>query len=432
MICHLLLALPMQAGLALGQTPAHVPTVPQSEIRIQDLQAHIYFLASDELEGRGTGSRGAKMASEYIAAQWRRLGLLPANEGSYFHHFEVRNTGGAMLDARNTCAILPGTDPSLKDQYLVIGGHHDHAGLGERLTGGMGAWGEVHNGADDNASGASGVMELAEYFAAHPLRHPILFITFSAEEAGLLGSAAFIKDKVINPENMVAMLNLDMIGRMTDDYLFVGGLGSSEEMHGHLDPIFEATKGFKFEFHDGGKAPSDNTNFYLAGVPALFFFTNVHEDYHMPTDDAPLINYEGAVRILNLAVRSMTQLDSLDGYMTWVKQSSREANGMPADFGQRMGEHYRRISARNAERGRFGVRMGEEMEGGMNIANVTEGGAAEEAGMHVGDVLLNINGRKINDTMALRRALGGLKKGAEISVVVLRDGAHKSLNATLK
>ncbi len=428
MISSILVAAALQAA------PSQAPSVPVSPtaLRVQDMQAHIYFLASDELEGRGTGTRGCYMASEYIAAHWRRLGLLPGNGDSYFHHFDVRSRTGEMLDARNTCAILPGTDPELADQYLVIGGHHDHAGLGDSLTGGMGAYGEIHNGADDNASGASGVMELAEYFAAHPLRHPILFITFSAEEAGLLGSAAFIEDEVVDPNKMVAMLNLDMIGRMSDDYLFVGGLGSGKELHSILDPVFEGNDGFDFEFHDGGEAPSDNTNFYRAGVPALFFFTNIHEDYHLPTDDAPLINYEGAVRILNLAVESMTELDKVDGHLTWVEQSFREAQGMPGNFNKLMGDHFRRIMANKKKLGKFGVRVGDEKDGGMIVTKVSEASAAEEAGLLADDVLLIVNGRKIKDRMELRRSLAGLQKGTEISVVVLRDGVRKSMNATLK
>ncbi len=428
MLSSILVALAVQAA------PSQVPTTPvtPTALRAQDMQAHIYFLASDELEGRGTGTVGCKLASQYIASHWRSLGLLPANDGSYFHHFDVRNRGGEMLDARNTCAILPGTDPALKDQYLVIGGHHDHAGLGDPLTGGMGSVGEIHNGADDNASGASGVMELAEYFAANPLRHPILFITFSAEEAGLLGSAAFVEDKVIDPKKMVAMLNLDMIGRMSEDYLFVGGLGSGKELHSILDPVFQRTDGFNFEFHDGGEAPSDNTNFYRAGVPALFFFTNIHEDYHLPTDDAPLINYEGAVRILNLAVDTMTELDKVDGSLTWVEQSFREAQGMPSNFNSLMSDHFRRIMANKKNMGKFGVRVGDSEKGGMVVNKVSDGSAAEEAGLLAGDILLVVNGRKIKDRFELRRSLAGLKKGAEISAVYLRDGVRKSLDATLK
>jgi Peptidase family M28/PDZ domain len=424
MLSLLLLATPLQAAI-----PAQAPP---SALRIQDIKAHISFLASEELEGRGSGSKGGFLASQYIAAHWKRLGLLPANEGSYFHYFQVRDGSGEMVDARNTCAILPGTDPALADQYLVIGGHHDHAGLGDRMMGGMGFPGEVHNGADDNASGATGVMELAEYYAAHPLRHPILFITFSAEERGLLGSAAIVKDKVVDPEKMIAMVNLDMIGRMTDRYLFIGGMGTSEEMHGLLDPVFARAEGFDFEFHDGGEAPSDNTNFYRAGVPAIFFFTHVHEDYHMPTDDADKIHYPEEIQILKLVRDCVNTFDGLNGSMTYVKQSRREASGMPADFGQRMGEHMRRYAERRARRGKFGVKIGDPADGGVAVASVSEDSAAELAGLVVGDVLIKVDKRRIHNRDDVRRALAGKEKGTEIKVVILRDGEQKVIQATLK
>ena len=410
-------------------TPA--PAQDASAIRAQDLKAHISFLASDALEGRGSGTRGSMIASQYVAQHWRRLGLQPANEGSYFHEFELSGPDGMPQEARNTCAILPGTDPSVADQYIVIGAHHDHAGLGDPIRGAMGFVGEIHNGADDNASGTSGALELAEYFAAHPLRHPILFVTFDAEERGLLGSEAIVRDKVVDPANMLFMMNLDMIGRLTDEYLFVGGMGTAEELTGLLRPIFDATEGFGFEFHPGGEAPSDNTNYYRAGVPAMFFFTHVHNDYHMPEDDADKVNYEGAVRILQLATRTLSAIDTVDK-LTYVQQSRQEAAGMPKDFNQRMMAHMRHIAERRELRGRLGVRPGDADGTGMPVNSVTEGSAAEAAGLQAGDVLLSIDGVRTEDRDSLRRALAGKFKGTEITVVFTRDGERMSATATMK
>ncbi|MAW60991.1 MAG: hypothetical protein CMJ94_09160 [Planctomycetes bacterium] len=402
-----------------------------SAIRAQDLQAHISFLASDLLEGRGSGTRGSMIASQYVAQHWQRLGLKPANEGSYFHHFELRGSDGEPEVGRNTCAILPGTDPSVADQYIVIGAHHDHAGLGDPIRGAMGFPGEVHNGADDNASGTSGALELAEYFASNPLRHPILFYTFDAEERGLLGSAALVRDKVIDPEQMLFMLNLDMIGRLTDDYLFVGGLGTAEELDGLLKPIFDATEGFDFEFHPGGEAPSDNTNFYRAGVPAMFFFTHIHLDYHLPEDDVEKINFAGQVRILQLATRVLAKIDTLDA-LSFVQQTREEAAGMPGDFNERMMNHMRNIAERSQKRGRLGIRPGDPTNNGITIDSVTEGSAAAESGLQGGDVLISIDGIRTVDRNSLRRALAAKFKGSEIELVIVRDGERMRIAATMK
>ncbi len=421
----------MFATLLLAALPQQATSDP-ADLREQDLRAAIGFLASEELEGRGSGTRGAWLASEYIAAHFRRLGLKPANDGSFFHEFTVRPRGGEETLCRNTCAILPGTNPKMADQYLVLGGHHDHAGMGDKLTGAMGFPGEVHNGADDNASGASSVMELAEYFAAHPLEHPILFLTFSAEERGLLGSAALVKDKVVDPAQMVAMINLDMVGRLTDDYLFVGGMGTAKELDKVLGKTFRKHRKFDYEFHDGGEAPSDNTNFYKAGVPAIFFFTNIHEDYHLPTDDADKINYAGQLRILNLVRDCMVAFDGVEGKMTYVSQSRSEAQGMPADFMKRNTDHFRRIAKRNSLRGKFGFTPGAVTDGGLAVKSVRDDSAAQDAGLQEGDVVLSINGRRTKDLDQLRRSLAGKKKGEEIVVVYLRDGERDSLTATLK
>ncbi len=194
--------------LAAQQTVASDSTLT-SEIRVDDLKAHIGFLASDELEGRESGLAGGHQAANYVESNFRRIGLKPlANQdGEYQIDFELKRQG---LTCKNVVGVLEGTNPELADSYIAIGGHHDHAGVGG--PGAMGFPGEIHNGADDNASGTSGVLELAEYFAANPLEHPIIFMTFSAEERGLLGSKALVESNVLDNEKiMLEPLYLDEI-----------------------------------------------------------------------------------------------------------------------------------------------------------------------------------------------------------------------------
>lgn len=398
------------------------PELAPSEIRAQDLKAHISFLASEDLEGRESGRRGGHLAADYVETQFRRFGLESIMEdGSYRIPFQVTD-----LTCFNVVGVVRGTDPEMSKKYLAVGGHHDHAGIGG--PGAMGFPGEVHNGADDNASGTSGVLELAQYYAANPAKHSIIFMTFSAEERGLLGSQALVKSDVLPKKDIMAMINLDMIGRLTNDYLFIGGLGTASELHKALDPIF-AKSDLKLELDDRGEAPSDNTSFFHAGIPALFFFSHIHSDYHMPGDDADKINYEGEVRILKLVREVLNRLDQ-ESSLTFRDFGGM---GMPKDFGDRMNNHYREIRERQKMRGKLGVRAAvEEGAKGLRVESVTGGSAAEAAGLETGDLLLEINGRATTSLAELRRALGGGMKGDDISMAVERRGKRIELAAKLR
>ncbi|MGB0952020.1 MAG: M28 family peptidase [Planctomycetota bacterium] len=394
-----------------------------SDLRVEDLKTHIAFLASEELEGREAGKRGGHLAAGYVENQFRRFGLKPITEdGSYRLPFELGKD-----TAYNVVGLLPGTNPAKADTYLAVGGHHDHAGLGSRLSGAMGFPYEIHNGADDNASGTSGVLELAEYYAAHPLEHPILFMTFSGEERGLLGSAALVNGDILPTSQIMAMINLDMIGRMQDGNLFIGGLGTAAELHQLLDPMFEKSE-LKLELDDRGEAPSDNTNFFHAGVPALFLFTNIHEDYHMPGDDADKINYEGEVQVLTMARDILNILDTQDS-LTFV---NHRGMGMPSDFNDRMREHWQGIAKRKSLKGKLGLRAKEDEIPGLLVESVTEGSAAAEAGLQAGDHVVAINGRKTPDLNMLRRALAGGLKGQNVEIEATRGETTLKLTAVLK
>ncbi|MDA0666791.1 MAG: M28 family peptidase [Planctomycetota bacterium] len=407
--------------LLLLSAPVQEP-VP-SDIRVADIKTHIAFLASEELEGREAGKRGGHLAASYVENQFRRYGLKPITEdGSYRIPFKL----GADT-AYNVVGLLPGTDPNMQDVYFAIGGHHDHAGLGSKLSGAMGFPYEIHNGADDNASGTSGVLELAEYFTAHPLKHPILFMTFSGEERGLKGSEALVNSGVLPNDQIMAMINLDMIGRLDDDALFIGGLGTAEELHDILDPMFENSK-LNLELDDRGEAPSDNTNFFHAGIPALFLFTNIHEDYHMPSDDADRINYEGEVKVLNMARDIVVLLDQQSS-LTFVNLGGM---GIPADFMSRMSDHYRRISARKELKGKLGLRVSVDEALGLVVNTVTGGSAAEAAGLEVGDQVTSIGGSETPDMNMLRRSLAAGLKGDEIEIHVTRGATKMVLTAVLK
>ena len=393
----------------------------QSEIRPDDLRAHITFLASDEMEGRESGKRGGHLAARYVAAHFAGLGLQPLEGHDYRIPFEL-----GELTCYNVVAVIPGTDPALADRYVAIGGHHDHAGIGG--PGAMSFPDEVHNGADDNASGTAGVLELAEYLVAHPLRRSVLVMTFSAEERGLLGSEQLVKSRTLPVDQIDFMLNCDMIGRSGDGYVFVGGLGTAAEFHTLLDPVLDGSA-LRIEQSDMGEAPSDNTSFFKAGIPSLFFFTNIHEDYHRPGDDAEKIDYDNEARILELILEITRTLDAA-GPLSFIEARGM---GMPADFMPRMMQHMADIeSYKNANRGKLGVRGSEVRDGGVVVEGVTEGGSAEMAGVRAGDVLMRVGETRTRDLRALRIALRSQRRGAELELVVSRDGKELNLQATLQ
>lgn len=425
LITATLIALPLLSPAPQLAPEQQAPPPPAGEdvsaLRVEDYRPHVEYFASDAMEGRESGKEGGHAAARYAAKHFEKLGLKPVtSDGSFLVPFELGD-----LRCYNTAGLLPGTDPGLADEILVIGGHHDHAGIGG--PGAMGFPGQIHNGADDNASGSCGVLELAEYFAAHPTRRPILFMTFSAEERGLLGSHDFVVNGPVGVDRMRAMLNLDMIGRSRNDYCFVGGLGTAEEFHPLLDGLLEESS-MDLEIVNSGEAPSDNTSFYHEGVPSLFFFTHIHEDYHMPGDDAEKINYEGAIRILGLVRDIAVQINDMEGPLTYQEAPGM---GMPADFNERMSEHFQRIMELRNRRGSLGVTPGELRDGGIEVAEVRPGSAADEAGIRAGDVLLSIEGMEVGTVAQLRRALGGRLEGDPVSIVLLRNGAQQTVRAVL-
>ena len=224
------------------------------------------------------------------------------------------------------------------------------------------------------------------------------------------------------------MLNLDMIGRLEKDYLFVGGMGTAEEFHPLLDTVLSES-GLDLEVSDLGEAPSDNTSFFKAGIPALFLFTHVHPDYHMPSDDASLINYEGEVKVLKLA-RAI--LDALDSYPKKLTFQDVGGMGMPSDFNDRMMKHYGRIAERRSQKGRLGIRPDIYTESGLELSSVREDSAAAKAGILASDLILAIDDRKIRKSEDIRRALAGKLKGTTVTVIVQREGEAIELTAVLE
>jgi aminopeptidase YwaD len=327
-------------------------------------------------------------------------------------------------EARNVLAVLPGSDPALRDQYIVVGAHFDHLGMGGEGSLDPDAR-AVHNGADDNASGVAGVLDIAERLSHGPRpARSVLFIAFTGEEKGLWGSAHFVADPTIDLTKAVAMLNLDMVGRLVDNTVTVFGTGTAVEWESVADDV-DATLGqpLKLAFSPDGYGPSDHASFTAVGVPVLHFFTNTHEDYHRATDDWQKIDGDGIDRIAQLAAGITHHLagggDAVAMTLTPVKQ---EPPAPPAG-----GE---------ASRG-YGPYFGSipdmtPRDYGLRLTGVREGSPAAKAGLKAGDVVVEFDGKPIADIYAYTYALRDKKPGDVVKVVVERDGKRVTMTAVLE
>jgi hypothetical protein len=391
----------------------------------------IETLASERFEGRRTGTPGNDSAAAYLAGRYAALKLRPAPDApgcgtgcaaAYIRRFTaaepVRGGPPTQLPTQNLVGIIPGTDPALRNEYVVVGAHFDH--LGRSTTGALDPdhGSEIRNGADDNASGSAAVLALARRFVRSPTRRPILVTHFSGEEEGLLGSAYLVEHPPVPVTRMVAMLNFDMVGRLRDDKVIVYGLATAAEMKSVLDSA-NAGVGLKLSLVGDGTGPSDHSSFYLKDMPVLHFFTDVHADYHRASDDADKINVAGEVRVVDLAERAIRLIADRPKKLTFTKAPTTTV-------------------ARSASSGNgayFGSipDMGAGDETGMRLSGVSPGGPAEKAGLKGSDLIVEFGGKPIKNIYDYTDALGTYKPGDVVSVVLLR-GPNKeriTLSVTL-
>lgn len=392
-------------GNARSGTPS--PSVVADSARVR---ADIAFLASDALEGRGTGTAGNDSAAAFAARRYASLGLRPLSP-AYLQKFVARSAmtahagGASELPTQNVVAFLEGTDPALRGQTIVIGAHIDH--LGRSTTGALDpdAADAIRNGADDNASGTAAVLELARLLAARPARRSVLFVNFTGEELGLLGSQYFVQHAPVPVDSIVAMLNFDMVGRMRGDSLIVYGVETAREMRTVLDSAGSGL-GLSVRAIGDGFGPSDHSSFFARDIPVLHFFTNLHEDYHRASDDAAKINAAGAARVIALAERVVRQIDRRDRKLTFVR-----AAAPPAVAGARTGSNVYLGSIPD---------MAAPDTKGLRLSGVRAGSPADSAGLKAGDIVVELGGKPVTDLQTYSDALYSFKPGDEVEIVVLR------------
>jgi hypothetical protein len=383
--------------------------------------ATVRYLADDALEGRLPGTVGEQCAGDFIAARFRALGLRGAGpDGSYFQAVPLASTlnpHAAAGTGRNVLALLEGSDPALRHEIVVVGAHYDHLGRGHFGSAAPDQVGEIHNGADDNASGVAAMLGAAERLAAGPRpARSVLFMAFTAEESGLIGSSHFVRNPTLPLDRVRAMLNLDMVGRLEGRPLIVYGVGTAEEWRRKLAEEAEA-QGLELALRDEGFGPSDHTSFYMNDIPVLHFFTNTHGDYHRPSDDWELIDAEGLERVALLAAAVAGRLAGDAARITLV----RGAGEPPRPGGGR---------SRGPWLGT--VPDFSPVERGVLLGGVTPGSPGEEAGLRKGDILVKLGSHDVADLEDFTAALQAHRAGDEVEITVLRDGSEVRLRAVLR
>ncbi|NUL82875.1 MAG: M28 family peptidase [Armatimonadetes bacterium] len=372
-------------------------------------------------------------ASAFESSEWQEAfkagkGTPPAIRVRFHAKVETKTD-----KAHNVVGMLEGSDPKLKDEVIVIGAHHDHLGYGE--TGAMDFGNtDAHLGADDNASGTSVMIELAHTLAAQtpPLKRSVLFMAFNAEELGLVGSARYVANPTVPVEKMVAMINLDMVGRLKRDMVLVGGVGTSPDWRSIVDKA--NSEGLQFRYDEAGLGPSDHSSFFQKNIPVLFFFTGLHDDYHRASDTPDKVNYDGAARIAKVTKNVVVALDErkeklafnkTSGFLTDLMWSggSQEASRQPEP---------QPTAGRAGSRVRIGFvpDYGDGGGQGLLLSGVSDNSPAERAGLKAGDRVIELAGTKITGIEDLAEAFQGLSPGKAIKVKIIREGKTLEIDLT--
>lgn len=367
----------------------------------------INYLADNKLEGRQTGSKGEQIAADYIADRFKVLKIDAKGTDSYFQDFSFNKSSNpheqvTFEDTDNENQIFSKNVIGFIDNgaknTVVIGAHYDHLGYGGQ--GSLYVGKEIHNGADDNASGTALMLDLANQLKFDNFNNNYLFIGFSGEEMGLLGSNYFVKNPTIDLSSINYMINLDMVGRLKEDKsLAIYGVGTS--------PIFKQTinsnnDSFNIIENESGVGPSDHTSFYINDIPVLHFFTGQHADYHKPSDDPDKINYQGVKEISDYIFSLISDLND---------------NGRIA---------FRKTKNESEEVPRFKVSLGVMPDymfnkGGMRIDAVTEDRPGYKAGLIKGDIVIKLGEDDVEDMMSYMKALSKFESGDTTFVVVKRE-----------
>ena len=378
----------------------------------ENLKKHVYYLASEKLKGRGTGSSGEKLAAKYIAKQFKKYGLAPKGDGkSYFQTVEFKLpanphdtlAGGVKRRLTNVVGFIDNG----AEYTIVIGAHYDHLGMGrDHNSLDANPEGKPHYGADDNASGTAGMLEMARHYTGNKVKekYNFLFIAFSGEELGLIGSKKFTAKPTIDLGKVHFMINFDMIGRLSTETqkLIIYGVGTSPT----FVPVISTTSTtLSLKTDSSGVGPSDHTSFYLENIPVLHFFTGQHSDYHKPGDTPEKINYEGEKQVVDYVIALTNKLiEYRKLQFTATKTKSEDTPKFKVTMG---------------------IMPDYAFEGaGVCVDGVTDGKPAAVAGLLRGDVIIKLGDVEVDGMQSYMKALAAVKKG-DTATVIIQRGTEK-------
>lgn len=378
-----------------------------AQVDMDRIEQDVYILSDDKMMGRETGTIGEKRAARYIAYRFEEIGLKsPEGQDNYYHKFEAKTMANPHREESSRKTIrgrnVLGFYDAGVERTIVVGAHYDHLGMGGSGSLDTGDP-EVHNGADDNASGVAALFGLAEMTVDNELPANILFIAFSGEENGLLGSKSYTRNPALPLDRVDAMFNMDMIGRLDEDRgLALYGVGTSPYWGETLPTCIPSDLPIKKT--KSGVGPSDHTSFYLEDIPVLHFFTGQHEDYHKPTDDPDKLNYKGLEEVIDIVYCFLEKTARQDD-IAFIETKNERSNSTPG----------------------FSVTLGVMPDylfdgEGMRIDAVQGDGPASAAGLQDGDVVVQLGDIDVTGMQSYMKALSKFEEGDKTTVVVRREG----------
>lgn len=394
----------LPAGVTFGATELSARINARNSVTAGELKEHVAALADDTFEGRAAGTRGGRAAAGYIIERLRTYGLHGgAEEGSFTQALDGQQ--------RNLLAIIPGSDPDVRHEIILIGAHYDHVGYGTKSNS-YGPLGYIHNGADDNASGVATVLEAAQALAAlnGSMRRTVLIAFWDGEEQGLIGSTHWIRNPTITRANLKCAVNLDMVGRLRSDKLEVFGTRTTYGMRKLLSQS-NVNEQLSLQFLWQMSEDSDHFPFYYRNIPSLMFHTGKHPDYHRPSDDADKINTDGMQRIARLLVEFVIGLadsDAAPEFRQRCRSEGRDEQGR---------ESFERPLPPDVSRFAVRWRADQSAENGVVLSEVSRNTPAWKAELRTGDRITSWNDVPVTAYEQFQRLMSTTPETAKLSVV---------------